>query len=69
LQDPKSMFAAQNIVPLFAQKVLSQPMKDACDAVSAKLDTATLAGLVAQVAGGKDPDTVAKAWLTKAGLG
>jgi osmoprotectant transport system substrate-binding protein len=69
LQDPKSMFAAQNIVPLFAQKVLTQPMKDACDAVSAKLDTKTLAGLVAQVAGGKDPDAVAKAWLSSNGLG
>jgi osmoprotectant transport system substrate-binding protein len=68
LQDPKSMFAAQNIVPLFSQKVLTQPMKDACDAVSAKLDTKTLAGLVAKVAGGADPDTVAKAWLTTAGL-
>jgi osmoprotectant transport system substrate-binding protein len=69
LQDPKSMFAAQNIVPLFAQKVVSQPMKDACDAVSAKLDTKTLAGLVTQVAGGKDPDAVAKAWLSSVGLG
>jgi osmoprotectant transport system substrate-binding protein len=69
LQDPKSMFAAQNIVPLFAQKVLTQPMKDACDAVSAKLDTKTLAGLVAQVAGGKDADAVAKAWLQQEGLG
>jgi osmoprotectant transport system substrate-binding protein len=69
LQDPKSMFAAQNIVPLFSNKVLTQPMKDACDAVSAKLDTKTLAGLVAQVAGGKDPDAVAKAWLSSVGLG
>jgi osmoprotectant transport system substrate-binding protein len=69
LQDPKSMFAAQNIVPLFAQKVLTQPMKDAVDAVSAKLDTKTLAGLVDQVAGGKDPDAVAKAWLSSNGLG
>jgi osmoprotectant transport system substrate-binding protein len=69
LKDPKSMFAAQNIVPLFAQKVLTQPMKDAVDAVSAKLDTKTLAGLVDQVAGGKDPDAVAKAWLSSNGLG
>jgi glycine betaine/choline ABC-type transport system substrate-binding protein len=44
-------------------------MKDASDAVSAKLDTATLAKLVAQVAGGKDPDAVAKAWLAGVGLG
>jgi osmoprotectant transport system substrate-binding protein len=69
LTDPKSMFAAQNIVPLFSKKVLTQPMKDACDAVSAKLDTKTLADLVAQVAGGKDPDAVAKAWLQQEGLG
>lgn len=69
LQDPKSMFAAQSIVPLFAQKVLTQPMKDACDAVSAKLDTATLAKLVSDVAGGQAADAVAKAWLSSVGLG
>jgi osmoprotectant transport system substrate-binding protein len=69
LQDPKSMFAAQNIVPLFSQKVLTQPMKDACDAVSAKLDTKTLAALVAKVADGAEPDSVAKTWLQQNSLG
>lgn len=69
LTDPKSMFAAQNVVPLFAKNVLTQPMKDACDAVSAKLDTKTLADLDNQVSGGKDPDAVAKAWLQQEGLG
>jgi osmoprotectant transport system substrate-binding protein len=69
LEDNKHMFAAQNIVPLFSQKVLTQPMKQACDAVSAKLDTATLAGLVSKVAGGADADQVAKQWLTKEHLG
>ena len=69
LTDPKSMFAAQNVVPLATQAKLSQPMVDACNAVSAKLDTATLAKLVADVAGGKDPDTVAKTWLSSMGLG
>jgi osmoprotectant transport system substrate-binding protein len=68
LTDPDSMFAAQNVVPLFAKDVLTQPMKDACDAVSAKLDTATLADLVSKVAGGQDADTVAKAWLSQEGL-
>jgi osmoprotectant transport system substrate-binding protein len=68
LTDPKSMFAAQNIVPMFSQNVLTQPMKDACDAVSAKLDTATLAKLVAKVAGGQDADKVAHDWLTQEGL-
>jgi osmoprotectant transport system substrate-binding protein len=68
LTDDKSMFAAQNIVPLFSQKVLTQPMKDACDAVSAKLDTKTLAQLVAKVAGGADAETTAKQWLSANGL-
>lgn len=68
LKDPLSMFAAQNVVPLFSQKILTQPMKDACDAVSAKLDTATLGQLVAKVAGGQDADKVAKDWLTQEGL-
>jgi osmoprotectant transport system substrate-binding protein len=69
LVDNKHMFAAQNIVPLFSQKVLTQPMKEACDAVSAKLDTKTLAELVAKVAGGSDADQVAKDWLNKEKLG
>jgi osmoprotectant transport system substrate-binding protein len=69
LSDPKSMFAAQNIVPLVSQKKLTKPIEDGMNAVSAKLDTKTLAGLVAQVAGGKDADAVAKAWLSSVGLG
>jgi osmoprotectant transport system substrate-binding protein len=69
LKDTKSMFAAQNIVPLFSQKVLTQPMADACNAVSAKLDTKTLAKLVSKVAGGADPETTAKNWLKQNNLG
>jgi osmoprotectant transport system substrate-binding protein len=55
-------------VPLFGKDVLTQPMKDACDAVSAKLDTKTLAQLVSKVAGGQDADKVAKDWLASVGL-
>jgi osmoprotectant transport system substrate-binding protein len=69
LTDPKSMFAAQNVVPLVTSAKLSKPMADACDAVSNKLDTKTLADLVGKVAGGADPDAVAKAWLSSVGLG
>jgi osmoprotectant transport system substrate-binding protein len=69
LQDPQSMFAAQNIVPIATAAKLSQPAVDAADAVSAKLDTKTLAELVSQVANGKDAVTVAKAWLASVGLG
>jgi osmoprotectant transport system substrate-binding protein len=49
--------------------VLTQPMADACDAVSAKLTTTTaLAELDSQVAGGAGPDAVATRWLTSTGL-
>ncbi len=69
LADPKSMFAAQNIVPMFAKSTLTQPMKDACDAVSAKLDTKTLLTLDSKLGTNTDPDTVAKAWLKQENLG
>lgn len=69
LQDPKSMFAAQNIVPIAKAGKISQPAVDACNAVSAKLDTATLLDLVSQVANGADPGTVAQQWLRSVGLG
>jgi osmoprotectant transport system substrate-binding protein len=68
LEDPKNMFAAQNVVPIITKAKLTQPMVDACNAVSAKLDTKTLADLVAK-AGSGDPDSVAKEWLASAGLG
>jgi osmoprotectant transport system substrate-binding protein len=69
LSDPKSMFAAQNVVPLVTSSKLSKPMADACNAVSGKLDTKTLAELVSKVADGSDPDAVAKGWLSSVGLG
>ena len=69
LKDTKNMFAAQNVVPLFSRKVLTQPMKDACDAVSAQLTTTQLAQLVAKVAGGASADTVARNWLKQHNLG
>jgi osmoprotectant transport system substrate-binding protein len=70
LEDTKSMFAAQNIVPLVSSAKLSTTITDAANAVSAKLDTKTLASLVAKVQVDKqDPDAVAKAWLVSVGLG
>jgi osmoprotectant transport system substrate-binding protein len=69
LKDDKSMFAAQNVVPLFSAKTLTQPMKAAVDAVSAKLTTQALAQLVYKVqVQGADPDATAKAWLQQQGL-
>ncbi len=69
LADPKSMFAAQNIVPIVATAKLTSTITTTCNAISAKLDTATLAGLVAKVSYGQQADAVAKAWLSSVGLG
>lgn len=70
LEDSKSMFAAQNIAPLITAAKVTPTITDAANAVSAKLDTKTLASLVAKVQVDKqDTDAVAKAWLASVGLG
>ncbi|WP_225095606.1 ABC transporter substrate-binding protein [Streptomyces sp. CoH27] len=69
LQDPKNLFGFENVQPLVYKGALSQKGVDALNAVSAKLDTATLLELDTQVqAQNKDPLDVAKAWLQSAGL-
>ena len=67
LADPKAMFAAQNIVPLINKSKVTPTISATLDAVSAKLDTATLLGLLTKVGTG-DPDKVAKSWLSTVGL-
>ncbi|MGQ4414981.1 ABC transporter substrate-binding protein [Streptomyces sp. SAS_269] len=69
LQDPKNLFGFENVQPLVRKGELSQKGVDALNAVSAKLDTATLLDLDTQVQSQhKDPLDVAKAWLDSAGL-
>ena len=69
LEDPKSMFAAQNIVPIISAAKSNPTIEAAINAVSAKLDTATLASLVAKIqVDGKKADDVAKEWLQSNGL-
>jgi osmoprotectant transport system substrate-binding protein len=69
LKDPKNLFGFENVVPLVYKSGLSQAGVDALNAVSAKLDTATLLDLDSQVqTENKDPLTVAKAWLASVGL-
>ncbi|MGW0086808.1 glycine betaine ABC transporter substrate-binding protein [Streptomyces sp. NPDC003393] len=68
LKDTEHIFAAQNVVPVFRQDVLTQPMADACNAVSARLDTNELRALVTRVADGADPSTTASDWLSRKGL-
>ncbi len=69
LSDPKNLFGAQNIIPLVNKSVLTDTVKTTLDAISAKLDTSTLAGLVKKVVSDKaDPDQVAADWLKSVGL-
>ncbi|MFF3916218.1 ABC transporter substrate-binding protein [Streptomyces sp. NPDC001852] len=69
LQDPKNLFGFENVQPLVRKGALPQKGADALDAVSAKLDTATLLELDTRVqVQGKDPLDVAQAWLKSAGL-
>jgi osmoprotectant transport system substrate-binding protein len=70
LEDPKNMYAAQNVVPLITKSKSNPAIEGALNAVSAKLDTATLAALLKEVVvDKKDADAVAKEFLTKNGLG
>ena len=70
LDDPKSLFAAQNIVPLITKAKATDTVNAALNAVSAKLDTSTLAALVKEVViDKKDASAVAKEFLTTNSLG
>ena len=69
LQDPKNLFAAQNVVPLINKAKAGDTVKAALNAVSQKLDTAQLGELVKKVVSDKkNPNTVAKDWLASKGL-
>lgn len=64
LQDPKHLFGAQNVIPLIRKDRLSEAVASTLDAVSARLDTTTLAALVKSVVIDKqDVATVARGFL------
>jgi osmoprotectant transport system substrate-binding protein len=70
LDDPKNLFAAQNVVPLITKSKVTPTITTTLNAISAKLDTVTLAGLLKQVSvDKKDASVVAKEYLAKNGLG
>jgi osmoprotectant transport system substrate-binding protein len=69
LDDPKNLFGAQNIIPLVNKAALTDTITSTLNAISAKLDTPTLASLVKKVVSDKDdPDAVAADWLKSVGL-
>jgi osmoprotectant transport system substrate-binding protein len=70
LEDPKFNFAAQNVLPLINTSKASDKVKQALNAVSAKLDTKTLTDLNTKLAAPDKPDAskVAADWLATAGI-
>ncbi|MEP6817286.1 MAG: glycine betaine ABC transporter substrate-binding protein [Marmoricola sp.] len=69
LADPKSNFAAQNIVPIINKTKATPGVKQILNGLQAKLSTAVLSDLLGKVQNDKqDPDVVAKAWLSRTGL-
>jgi len=70
LKDPKLEFGSDNVVPLVRKDTVNDTITSALNAVSAKIDTATLTDLVKQVdVDKKDASAVAKDFLSKNGLG
>lgn len=70
LEDPLHNFAAQNVTPLVYKSAVNTTARAALDAVSAKLTTQDLLDMMRQISvDKKDPDVVAKDWLSKSGLG
>jgi osmoprotectant transport system substrate-binding protein len=69
LEDPESLFAAQNVVPLLRTDAVTDEATAALEEVSAALDTDTLGALVTRVVIDKeDPEDVAAEFLDEAGL-
>ena len=69
LEDPENNFAAQNVVPLVNKDKASDTVKEALNAISAKLDTDTLLDLNARLNAPDKPDyaDVAEEWLGEIG--
>jgi glycine betaine/choline ABC-type transport system substrate-binding protein len=70
LADGKSaLIQAENVVPLYRRNALSTRQLLAINEVAGVLDTAALADMRRQVAGGADPQAVAGGWLAEHPLG
>jgi len=69
LEDPENLFGSQNVTPLIHSSVDNETVRSALNAVSAKLDTPSLADLLKKVVSDKqDADKVAGDWLKSVGL-
>jgi osmoprotectant transport system substrate-binding protein len=70
LEDPKSNFAAQNVIPVINASKASDEVKQVLNAISAKLTTEILIELNGKLAAPDKPDAskVATDWLASAGI-
>lgn len=68
LDDDKSLFAAENVVPVITTAKSNDTITKTLDAVSAKLTTDDLIAMNAEAATGTNLSDVAKKWLSGAGL-
>ena len=69
LEDPKSNFAAQNIVPIINKAKATDGVKKTLNAVQAKLTSDGLGKLIGEVVNDKkDAKDVAASWLSENGL-
>ena len=64
-----ALIQAENVVPLYRRNALSDRQLLAINEVAGVLDTAALADMRRQVAGGADPQAVAGAWVAEHPLG
>lgn len=69
LEDPKFVFAAQNVLPLANEAKVTPEVEKALNAVSDKLTTDVLIELLTKVYAGTSEADAAKAWVTEVGLG
>lgn len=64
LDDPESLFVAQNVVPLISEKAVNDDISQALNKVSSELDTDGLTDLVSRVVtDGENPEDVAKEFV------
>lgn len=68
LEDPKNLFAAQNIVPIIAASTLNSTIEATLNKVSAKLTTVDLISMNEQLGEFISVDEVANQWLEKHGF-
>lgn len=68
LEDDKSLFAAENIVPVISSAKSSDTVQETLDAVSATLTTESLIEMNGKAAEGTSLSEIAREWLDSAGL-